>query len=130
MQGREGFTLLEVLVSLIILSLALGVIFQTLSQSRRISWSSQDVLEASRIAHNLFADTAFIQQALAEREKQGQVDEKGKWRFSASVTPLELEVKQGGTPIEIPSLLQLKLCLFLDGDSSGKSFCLTRWYHR
>lgn len=130
MHEKKGFTLLEVLVSLIILSISFGVIFQTLSQSKRISWRSEDVADAARVAHNLFADTAFIKKALEEGELEGPVGNGEKWHFSVLISPLQLEGKEEGTSVEIPSMLQLKLCLSMHEDSKKRTFCLTRWYRQ
>ena len=61
---RGGFTLLEVLVSLVILGISFGVLFETLSQSKRISWKSTDAAEAARVAHNLLEDIEFVNDLL------------------------------------------------------------------
>lgn len=121
---------MEVLVALVILSISFGVVFETLSQSKRLSWKSEEVVEAARVAHNLLSNPAFIQEALREGALEGTVPQEERWHFSALVSPLELDEQETGTPREIPSMVKLKVCLYSKGNVGRGPFCITRWCRR
>lgn len=126
---RGGFTLLEVLVSLVILGISFGVLFETLSQSKRISWKSTDAAEAARVAHNLLEDIEFVNDLLDKGNFEDSVKGEQDWRYSAAVSELKIEGEEGEI-FEIPSMVELKLCLWRMDGNSGKKFCIKRWYRR
>jgi len=128
--GLAGFTLLEVLVALIIIGISLGVVFQAFSQSKRISWKADEKTEAARIARNILANTALIEAALRDKEKEGAVQEENGWTYTISVHPLELESEDKEIDVEIPSMLKLNLCLVHNMGQNEKTFRLNRWYRR
>ncbi len=128
--GEGGFTLIEVMVALIILGISSGAIFQSLSQSKRISWKSDEVMETARIAHNILVDSALIDTALRDKEKEGAVEGETGWHYVISVSPLELETENAEELLEVPSMVKLNLCLIHKLGQKEKSFCLTRWYRR
>lgn len=127
---QAGFTLLEVLVSLIIVGISFGVVFQALSQSKRISWKADELLTASRIAHNLSVDSKLINTALNHREVEGEVAGEDGWKFTLTAKPLVMEEGNGTPPIEIPSLFEMRLCLSYEKTRQGRQICLTRWYRQ
>lgn len=127
---QVGFTLLEVLVSLIIVGISFGVVFQALSQSKRISWKADELLAASRIAHNLLVDSKLINTALNNREVEGEVAGEDGWKFTLTAKPLVMEEGNGTPPIEIPSLFEMRLCLSYEKTRQGRQICLTRWYRQ
>ncbi len=128
--GELGFTLLEVLVALIILGISFGVVFQTLSQSRKISWRSDELMAASRIAHNLLLDSRLTDTALQEGEVEEDVAGEEGWKFSFSAQPLALKGDDNTEPIEIPFMFEMRLCLSHEINLRKRHFCLTRWYRR
>jgi prepilin-type N-terminal cleavage/methylation domain-containing protein len=125
-----GFTLLEVLVSLIIVGISFGVIFQALSQSKRISWRADELLTASRIAHNLLVDSKLINSALDDKEIEGDVAGEDGWKFTLTASPLAIVEEDGTAPLEIPSMFQMTLCLSYGKPGADRRLCLTRWYGR
>jgi prepilin-type N-terminal cleavage/methylation domain-containing protein len=125
-----GFTLLEVLVSLIIVGISFGVVFQALSQSKRISWKADEMLTASRIAHNLLVDSILLNTAVNNREVAGEVEGEDGWKFTLTAKPLVMEEDKGTPPIEIPSLFEMRLCLSYEKTGQGRQICLTRWYRQ
>ena len=127
---RSGFTLLEVLVALIIVGISLGAVFQAFSQSKRISWRSDERMESARIAQNILADSSLIDAAIREEGKEEDVEGENGWRYTITVHPLELESEDEETPLEIPSMLNLKLCLVHNTGQREKTFELSRWYRR
>jgi len=128
--GELGFTLLEVLVSLIIVGISFGVIFQALSQSKRISWRADELLTASRIAHNLLIDSKLINTALDSRQVEGDVAGEDGWKFALTAKPLAIVEDDGTVPLEIPSMYEMTLCLSYGKAGTERRLCLTRWYGR
>ena len=125
-----GFTLLEVLVSLIIVGISFGVIFQALSQSKKISWRADELLAASRIAHNLLLDSKLVNTALDDKEVEGDVAGEGGWKFTLTAKPLAIVEDDGTAPVEIPSMYETTLCLSYGKAGTKRHLCLTRWYGR
>jgi prepilin-type N-terminal cleavage/methylation domain-containing protein len=123
-----GFTLLEVLVALIVLALSFGVTFQALSQSGRVAWKADRYEEAARIAQNLLADTQWVRQAIRDKDRKGKLKGEDGWHYSVAVEPLSLKVNEDEEPVEIPSMISLRLCLSYGDEREKKSYCLTRWY--
>ncbi len=127
-EGDWGFTLLEVLVALLIIGISLGVVFQSFSQAKRISWKADEKMERVRIAQNLFADSTLIREVLREREKDGDVPDETGWRYSIRVEPLVLESEEDNQPIKIPSMVSLTLSLVHSAGGKENTFTLNRWY--
>jgi len=125
-----GFTLLEVLVSLIIVGISFGVVFQALSQSKRISWKADELLRASRITHNLLVDSNLLTSAVNNGEVAGEVAGEDGWKFTLTAKPFVKEEDNGTAPIEIPSLFDMRLCLSYGEGGQGRHLCVTRWYHQ
>ena len=68
-----GFTLIEVMVAMIILTISLGAIFQALSSSRNISLKADETLQAVRLAGNLLADPGLMDIVSKGRDMTGPV---------------------------------------------------------
>ena len=124
---NAGFTLLEVLVALIIIGLSLGALFQAISQSKKISWKSDEKIEAARIANNILSNSSLIYAILEEKEKKGSVQGEEGWRYTLSVRPLELKEKDRESLEEIPYMMELVLCLIHESAQRERPFCLSRW---
>ncbi|OQY13872.1 MAG: hypothetical protein B6I31_00225 [Desulfobacteraceae bacterium 4572_19] len=126
---EKGFTLLEVLIALTIIGISLGVIFQSLARSKRISWKADEVMEAARISNNLLADSVLLEQVVKDKDMDGTVEDDDKWSYTISAKPLEIEVfEDDENSVEIASMYEINLCLILKSHSKEKSFCLARWY--
>lgn len=128
--NRAGFTLLEVLVALIIIGISLGVVFQAFSQSKRISWKSDEKMECARIAQNILANSVLVRNALIEEETEGIVEGEDGWRYTLSAQPLELTSEDADFPLAVPSMMDLKLRIYHESGQVEKSFELNRWYRR
>ncbi len=124
---NEGFTLLEILVSLVVLGISFGVLFETLSQSKRLSWRSDEAAQASRVIHNLLANSEFVKSSLESREMEGTIEDAGNWHYKVEILPLELGDEQKG-PVEIPGMVKLRLCVWSGEARANKHFCIARWY--
>jgi prepilin-type N-terminal cleavage/methylation domain-containing protein len=130
LKSGTGFTLLEVLVSLLIIGISLGAVFQAFSQSKRISWKSDEQVECCRIAHNILADSQLIASALSKGKRAGAVKGEEGWQYAISVTPLELETGHGDDFFKVPFMLNLDLCLIHNAGQREKAYNLSRWYRR
>lgn len=128
LKKSSGFTLLEVLVALIVLAMSLGVTFQALSQSGRISWKADRYNEAARIAQNLLADTEWVRLAIKDKDRKGELKEEEGWRYLVTVEPLTLKMDEEEEAVEIPSMITLRLCLSYGDDREKRSYCITRWF--
>ncbi len=128
LEKSSGFTLLEVLVALIVLAMSVGVTFQALSQSGRISWKADRYNEAARIAQNLLADTEWVRLAIKDKDRKGELKEEEGWRYLVTVEPLTLKMDEEEEEVEIPSMITLRLCLSYGDDREKRSYCLTRWF--
>ncbi|SPD73467.1 putative Prepilin-type N-terminal cleavage/methylation domain-containing protein [uncultured Desulfobacterium sp.] len=130
LKNRTGFTLLEVLVALLIIGISLGAVFQAFSQSKRISWKSDEQVESCRIAHNILADSQLIDSVLRQGKGAGIVQGEEGWQYTMSVTPLELNTGDGDRLYKVPSMLNLDLCLIHNQGQRERAYYLSRWYRR
>ncbi|NVK40233.1 MAG: type II secretion system protein [Oceanospirillaceae bacterium] len=76
--GEEGFTLLEVLVAFLILSLALGVILQIFSLAMRTTGSATAKQQALLLAESRMAELTALQEVRAGRD-EGRFDDRFSW---------------------------------------------------
>jgi prepilin-type N-terminal cleavage/methylation domain-containing protein len=125
---KYGFTLVEVLVALIILSISLGSIFQALSSSRRISLKADESLTAVRIAHNLLANPILIPTALKDLKVSGAIENETEWHYTLSVKPLEFNTGNRLDIFLVPNMFELNLCLSHQTNDREKIFCAQQWY--
>ena len=124
---QHGFTLIEVLVALIILGISLGAIFQALSSSRRISLKADENLQAVRLAGNLLASPALMDNALQGRGIAARIDGEAGWRYTLSASPLEIDTGNKRDIFQVPAMFELTLCLFHETDLREKAFCMKQW---
>lgn len=126
---QKGFTLLEVLIALTVIGISLGVVFQSLARSKRISWKADDVMNAARISNNLFSDSVLLKKVINDEEIDGEVEKNDSWSYTMSAKPLEIKILDDEDDIvEIKSMYEINLCLILKSHLKEKSFCTLRWY--
>jgi general secretion pathway protein I len=86
---RRGFTLLEVLVALLLLSLALVALVRTTSLEARALGQLQESTFAQWVAANALAELRLAEQPAAIGERHGRAEMAGRrwqWRMRISVT--------------------------------------------
>ncbi|GGO80152.1 hypothetical protein GCM10011348_16220 [Marinobacterium nitratireducens] len=77
-ERQEGFTLLEVLVAFLILSLALGVILQIFSLAMRTTGSATAKQQALLLAESRMAELTSMQEIGSGRD-EGRFDDRFSW---------------------------------------------------
>ncbi len=127
---QSGFSLLEVIVALIILGISLGGIFQAISVSRRISVKADETITAVRLAGNIMANPFLIEKAVNGKEVSDRIDMEPGWSYTLSALPLEFALSNNRDVVLVPSMFELKLCLFHQTYFREKTFCLKNWHRR
>ncbi|MCL1926515.1 MAG: prepilin-type N-terminal cleavage/methylation domain-containing protein [Syntrophorhabdaceae bacterium] len=95
MKREEGFTLIEVIVSMTILAAGIIAVFGLLSGSLRLSSVSRDSLEASIYAGQRIEE-AFLAPNPVEGEERGSFGDKYRWELSTSFVGQETEAEEEG----------------------------------
>jgi len=90
--GQQGFTLLEIIVALAILSLSVVSLIQLSSQSLRLVKTSDDYQQAAQLADRLLADT----QPTEERVDTGD-EGRFQWERRSALVPLPEELQPANT---------------------------------
>ena len=136
---QGGFTLLEVLIAMVILGASLGVIFQLLAQSKRISLKSDETLAAVRIMNNLMEDPRLMADLADEGTLAGALSgdafEGGRWRWRLTLeTPVVIETDAAADGYETDDLSRVTLHLTRGeadlpprGGGAPGVFTLSRW---
>ncbi|MDY6908837.1 MAG: type II secretion system protein [Thermodesulfobacteriota bacterium] len=125
-----GFTLMEVLVSLVILSICLAVVFQNFSLSSRLAFRSDQLAEATRIASNLLSDEALMLEAVRRESAEGEVAGEEGWSYTVTAAPLEISLREDYEPVEVPNMVELELCVRYESEGSSRAYCVQRWRRR
>lgn len=131
-KAPKGFTLLEVLIALVILGVSLGVIFQLLAQSKRISMKSDETFEAVRIMNNLMGDPRLMARAQEEGELEGELEgapgSAPKWQYRFTLEPsVIIETAEGQEAYETEALGRITLRLTRLRATGEKTFTASRW---
>lgn len=114
--SQGGFTLVEVLVSFIIVGLALTVFLQLLSGSMRLSYKSRDLLD-----HTIRADEIFSRiliQDIRNEDFIWQAEiEKGRWNLQLEAVEVsELNADKKEITISLPAELYRLIFTFYTTD--------------
>lgn len=89
--AARGFTLIEVLVALAIVTIGMAALLGTLSSAAGTASYLQDKSLAEWIALNQIATTRLSQTAPTKGDSEGEVDYAGrKWKWSQTVADMEL----------------------------------------
>ncbi len=129
-ESVSGFSLLEVLVALTIMGITVAVLFYGFSQSARLRLQAQEVLEASRVARIVLADSVLVIEAVRRGVMEGPVDGEPGWFYRLEARPLVLSLGRDTEAYEDPNMVELTLCVFEESQSSRRSRCLVSWYER
>lgn len=127
-----GFTLVEVVVALLIITVVVSVVFETLSASRRLSIKADDTLEAARVLHNVVNNRFVIDRMLELRnenaERSGVAEGDPGWTYSMRSRPLRLIADQERDPLDMNALVDVEICVFPSAGAGQKMYCTHRWF--
>jgi general secretion pathway protein I len=90
---QAGFTLIEVVVAFVLLSLVLATSFEIFSSGLRRAGELDDFSRAVVIAQSRLA-LAGAEEALREGTTQGESEDR-RFRWAVAVTPVQDEMKEG-----------------------------------
>jgi type II secretion system protein I len=93
--GQAGFTLLEVLVALAVMSLAVVTLFQLISQSLRLVKTSGDYQEAVLLANRIATETQPSEEAMESGQEEFQPKETTPGREPAKLFAVTIDVRWG-----------------------------------
>ena len=119
--GIGGFTLLEVLTAMMILTISIVVIFQLFSGGLRSAKLSDEYTRAifhgrAKMEATLLADT------LIEGETEGIVEEDYRWRLS--IVPMEFEEDPGILTEALEKLFRLTLDIIWSDGERERTFTI------
>jgi len=145
-QRAEGYTLLEIMVALIIMGISITAVTGGLSSAKRLSARAEHTLEAARILNNLKNNPAFINRVIENDEIEGVMDNEPGWQCTATSEPLVVntadlqvpesenkteirknEKRETGEEVEVPDMVEIKICITDKEDMIDKAYCLTLW---
>ncbi len=127
---HDGFSLLEVLVSLVIISVSLAAVFQSLSGATRLAVQRENLHEAVRVAHNLLNDAELLKEAVDRTELQDVVAHAPQWRYRIQAEPLLLQFDEDLEAVEIPAMQILDVCVFSTDRYAERRYCIKTWYRQ
>lgn len=127
-RAYSGYTLLEVMVALFIVSISLGAVFQNLSVSKKSSIRSEKAYTAVRLANNIFHDIETINRVVRGEIIEQKISGRQKWYYRFSSKPLVVDsLSDDDTPLEIDKLKKLTLCILYGKGQKKQSFCFVKW---
>lgn len=124
----KGFSLLEVLVSLVIMSVSLVVIFQTLSGATRLAVQREERQEAIQMLQSILQDQELLKEAAAQTEITDAVRHAPDWHYHIQAHALMLETEDDLEELEIPAMQRLEVCVFHTDTARPRRLCAETWY--
>jgi general secretion pathway protein I len=118
----RGFTLLEVLTAMMILTISIVVIFQLFSGGLRSAKLSDEYTRAIFHARAKMEAT-LLADALMEGETEGNVEENYRWRLS--ITPVESEEDLGILKNSLETLFRLTVDIIWNDGERERTFTIS-----
>lgn len=87
----KGFTLLELMVSLLIISAAVITVLPNLSQSARMSTQAKTTVSAIQLARNLLNEIQLDPKRVTEGKEDGNFDDFEDYRYEYEIEKVKLE---------------------------------------
>ena len=88
---QKGFTLLELTLSLLIISAAVVTVLPNLSQSARMSNQAKMTVSAIQLARNLFNEIQLDSKKISEGKQDGKFDDFDSYRYEYEIEKVKLE---------------------------------------
>ncbi len=126
-KSSTGFTLLEVLVSLLIVSLVVTVYFQLISSGMKLEYKSRQHMQRLTEAYQKFE--SLIQKDVRSEDFQWKGEEKG-YKWSLEIKPLEIKEQPLSEETSLKLSSELYQFIFLYSSSSNnKPIKFIRYVH-
>jgi len=103
MTGSRGFTLLEVLVAFLILSLSMSVLMRIVSQSLHALSTADHHQVALQLAESKLADVLIHLDGSSEGKDQGRLNRRYNWE--SEIEPYQFDNQEPGTRYSVTPLL-------------------------
>jgi general secretion pathway protein I len=103
MNNSRGFTLLEVLVAFLILSLCMGVLMRIVSQSLKAVETAEHHQVALQLAESQLADVLTRLNVDSRGKEEGRLD--GRYRWQSEIEPYRFDNQEAGERYSISSWL-------------------------
>lgn len=103
MTSSRGFTLLEVLVAFLILSLSMSVLMRIVSQSLAALDTADHHQVALQLAESKLADVLIHLDGSSEGKDEGRLDSRYGWE--SEIEPYQFDNQEPGTPYSVTPLL-------------------------
>lgn len=110
--NSRGFTLIEIVVSLLVLSIASAVLFEGFSVGFRNARTADDFAQAVLIAQSKLAPTG-VAEPLSAGVSSGEEFDKYAW--TVRVDPVEVALDEGATPSQLRPFLVAVDVVWSDG---------------
>lgn len=148
---KNGYTLLEVMVALMIIGISITAVTGSLSTTTGLSAKADHAVDAVRILKNILNNPEMMKE-IAENKtfKKDLVDEEEGWVCQAEVFPLilnsgdiniyldvdddslddeddQLRGEVDGEEIEVPGILSATICVARTGGITERSYCIEHW---
>ena len=89
--SQKGFTLLELTLSLLIISAAVVTVLPNLSQSARMSSQAKTTVSAIQLARNLLNEIQLDPKKISEGKQDGKFDDFESYRYEYEIEKVKLE---------------------------------------
>jgi len=126
MKGKEGFTLLEVIVAMTILATGIVAVFGLFSGSLRLSAGSRDASEATIYAGQRIEE-ALLAPNHAEGKEHGTFGDKFRWELSTSIVSREIESREKNKNVYEEIRMTVTIYWVDGGDELSTEVSAVRW---
>ncbi|MBF0389038.1 MAG: type II secretion system protein [Desulfamplus sp.] len=143
---KTGYTLFEVMVALIILSIAITSVTGALSTAKGLSGRADYAMDSIRMLKNILNNPELMKQIVESQNFQKALEDEEGWICKAQTQPLIIDSadllwentvdsgKRGvnnkkkivGQEIEVQGVVEITLCVTAP-DKSEKEYCISRW---
>ncbi|MBB3227903.1 general secretion pathway protein I [Luteibacter sp. Sphag1AF] len=118
MKSARGFSLLEVIAAIAVLSIAFAALMQVAGSSMSLTARATERTQAALRARSML-DTAFVLEPLREGTSEGRFDDTYRWRLT--VTPWQAPDRPADAGDASRKLYRLDLDVLWGNDSSERS---------
>ena len=125
--SNRGFTLLELTVSLLIISVAVVTVLPNLSQSARMSIQAKTTVSAIQLARNLLSEIQLDPKRITEGKEDGKFDDFEDYNYEYEIEKVKLEDILISPPSEDGSASDMGIKKDLNVERLFKIFMIISW---